>query len=471
MITVTDLPNDTLLLLEENDTTPMLLFSSLPMGYFDKFSWEGDDHGINETNRYDPVVPLQSIPKHNTSHFGETKTSLETNVSTSTWPPKIDASLLSYRVSFQIPYPLSNERTFGLAIRPLYGNHRIKEDVIFSFARGYGLSEYLLFVSSLLATNFTGDLVLGVASKDNLKDDVQEYLEYLSKYHHVIVYEIPLQCILVKIRTHCQTQGFFFFRDSRRHEVVWKDPRPPREIAQLRFEYYWAWSTLYSSSSNIWLLDSRDVYFQRHPMTYLIPTNDTTTNTTTTTTTLHVFEESNRELLWQQRSNRRWIKAAYGEDWFQVLRYRTVLCSGSTFGGQPAIHTYTSAMIRQYDVTNCTIYGCDQGHHNFLFLTNQLLGGPNITSIVIHPQGTSTVNTLGLLISEKSNLTSLGVLRSDGFIYNTNGEVSPIIHQYDRDIKLSQIMEKRKQLLLRNWKNTQRSNVVDKKESWNVTKR
>jgi hypothetical protein len=49
------------------------------------------------------------------------------------------------------------------------------------------------------------------------------------------------------------------------------------------------------------------------------------------------------------------IKKAYGEEWFKTLKYKTVICSGSTFGGQPAIRTYTSAMVHQFDVTNCTV--------------------------------------------------------------------------------------------------------------------
>jgi hypothetical protein len=429
--------------------------------------------GFNETSTIESLYTKQST-QTTTSAVDESaerrrqqqpRHDLESSIptfprTTATVHPR-DAFNLSYRVSFEEAYPHPDA---VVAIQPLFGTHRSDQDAIFSFARGYQLPDYMLFISSLIQSDFTGDLVLGVSS--DLSTTLREYFEYYATHHHVIVYAIPLDCISVNtIRTHCQTVGFFAATsttnkttivddgdDGRHHhrdgttspeQFVLKDSRPHREVAQLRFEYYWAWSTLYSTTSRLWLLDSRDVYFQRHPLTGL-QQNDTTT-------TLHVYAESNRQVLWQQRSNRRWIKKAYGEEWFKTLKYKTVICSGSTFGGQPAIRTYTSAMVHQFDVTNCTVYGCDQGHHNFLISANQLVGGPNITSVRIYEQGHGTVNTLGLLMTEDANLTSLGILKEDGLVYNTDGTVSPIIHQFDRDPDLVKIMELRKNKLLQEW--------------------
>lgn len=430
--------------------------------------------GFNETGTVELVYTKQSTttstpfinestPSQQPLHLVEKKL-LPTLPSTTNTPSR-DAFNLSYRVTFDEPYPQPDA---VLAIQPLFGTHRYTQDAIFSFARGYDLPDYLPFVSSLIDSGYTGDLVLGVST--DLSASLREYFEYHAMHHNLVVYAIPLHCMTVNtIRTHCQTVGFFASKrtttttttgDSPDHrtsseQVLLTDSRPYREVAQLRFEYYWAWSTLYSTTSRLWLLDSRDVYFQRHPMTGLQEQHDDTT-TTTATTTLHVYAESNREVLWQQRSNRRWIKKAYGEEWFKKLKYKTIICSGSTFGGQPAIRTYTSAMVHQFDVTNCTVYGCDQGHHNFLISANQLVGGPNITSVRIYEQGRGTVNTLGLLMTDDVNLTSLGVLKKDGLVYNTDGSVSPIIHQFDRDPDLVKIMELRKNQLLQQWNERRR---------------
>jgi hypothetical protein len=350
----------------------------------------------------------------------------------------VNASQLSYRVSFQSPFPILEGKEVVLALQPLYGKHRIKENAIFSLARKYKLEDFLLFVSSLLCTNYTGDLVLGVSKAKDLSRELKLYLEYISKYHHTIVYETHLNCKRVNNKgTFCQASEFL--KDRRNNKTI-PDPRSPRQLAQLRFEYFWAWSKAYSASSQIWLLDFYDSFFQRHPWNFLPNKN--------TPTSLHAFEESNHLTLGQEPFNREWIKKVYGERWVQAFHPKTILCAGSTFGGQPAIQTYTSAMIRQFDITK---RGLDQGHHNFLFHSNQLIGAPNISSIQFHHQGTSTVNTLGILISQENNLTSLGILRSDGFVYNNDGDISPVIHQYDRDIELSIIMNRRKQKLLHEW--------------------
>lgn len=338
-----------------------------------------------------------------------------------------------------------------LAIQPSYGRHRTDQrEVIFSFARGYELQDYLPFVSSLFAQNYEGDLVLGVSS--DLSQELKEYFEYLvQEYLGVVIYEIPLSCIAVKIRTHCQTVGMF-----RVGSDILADTRNYREVAQLRFEYYWAWTTMYSAeNAHIWLLDSRDVYFQRHPSSMessqLLLRN---TNSTSASSTLHVFEESSSEPIWKQRSNRRWIKKAYGEETFQEMRYHTVICSGSTYGGQPAIELYTRAMVHQFDVTNCTVYGCDQGHHNYLVRQNKLLGaGAAISDVEIYKQGDGIVNTLGLLVSNVGNLTDLRLLNDQLEVLNNDRTtVSPIVHQFDRDTQFRNIIEDRKRKLLNEWK-------------------
>jgi hypothetical protein len=112
-------------------------------------------------------------------------------------------------------------------------------------------------------------------------------------------------------------------------------------------------------------------------------------------------------------------------------------------------------MIHQWDVTNCTVYGCDQGHHNFLISGNQLVGAPNITKIHIFKQGWGIVNTVGLLAGNKGPLRDLGLVdNTTNQVLNYDGSVSRIIHQYDRDIDFRKVLELRKRDLLAKWRGT-----------------
>jgi hypothetical protein len=376
----------------------------------------------------------------------------------STQPPKNSAvtATTPARIKGSENYPTVFPREGAvLAIQPTYGSHRTSaachDQAIFSFARGYELQDYLPFISSLFAQDYQGDLVLGVSS--DLSKELREYFQFLVKEHPgVVIYEISLSCISVKIRTHCQTVGMFRGPNG----DILRDTRSHREVAQLRFEYYWAWTTLYASTTGIWLLDSRDMYFQRHPMKSTLWRN---TSQSPTNTTLHVFEESSSQPIWKQKSNRRWIKKAYGEEIFMEMKYHTVICSGSTYGGQPAVEWYTRAMVHQFDITNCTVYGCDQGHHNYLIRQGKLVGSAqnqaevHVSSVEIYKQGEGVVNTLGLLVSNVGNLTDLELWNDKLEVLNNDrATVSPIVHQFDRDDQFRTIIEARKRKLLNEWK-------------------
>eukprot|EP00546_Thalassionema_frauenfeldii_P005941 CAMPEP_0178914738 /NCGR_PEP_ID=MMETSP0786-20121207/11608_1 /TAXON_ID=186022 /ORGANISM="Thalassionema frauenfeldii, Strain CCMP 1798" /LENGTH=443 /DNA_ID=CAMNT_0020587711 /DNA_START=236 /DNA_END=1567 /DNA_ORIENTATION=+ len=359
---------------------------------------------------------------------------VKSNLQVWTMPSPHEA--LKGKYLFPSPFPYKDAT---LAIQPLYGEHRRNHsEVIFSFARGLGLAKLLPFLRTLWDTGFNGDLVLGISNEPDreLKSFLRSEAE---KKIGLVVYEIPLDCIQVKIKTHCRTIGMFKSSDTK--EII-SDRRGYREMAQLRFEYYWAWATLYSpENARIWLLDARDVFFQQNPFE-----NQDIINSTQTT--LRVFEESSRFKIREQRSNRRWIKGGYGETWFKHLGSYNVICSGSTFGGQIAIEWYTRAMVHQFDLTNCTIYGCDQGHHNVLIRSRLLEGSEQVTSLHIHPQGYGVVDTVGLLL-DNTTLRSLGLLLQNETIINFQGQISSIVHQYDRDEEMRDIMFDRSQKWLK----------------------
>jgi len=318
-------------------------------------------------------------------------------------------------------------------------------------------------VSSLVEANYTGDIVLGVGV--GIAPELRDYFDYHAgaasssvHRHRLVVYEIPLSCYGPRGQEVCHVNGMFQIDNNKgaATTLLLDDSRSLREIAQLRYEYYWAWTTFYSESIRIWLLDCRDVHFQRHPFTFLDKQQDDEMRTT-----LHVYEENSLIPLGDESYNRDWIEAAYGKTWVAKLKSNVILCSGSTVGGQPAVNLYARAMVYQWDVTMCPLRGCDQGHHNFLVGSGRLLLSKdrNITKIVSHRQGGGTVNTMAVLLKQLQpgkNLTSAGILNGTT-VLNNDGSVSPIIHQFDRHNQLKQIVKAEGERMMEEWKRTKQS--------------
>lgn len=331
-----------------------------------------------------------------------------------------------------------------LDIKPVFGKHRPEADAVFSFAAGYSLINLIGFVGSLLKTGYTGDIVFGLSP--DLPEDLKEFLEYHAEHSNLVAYAVRLDCQLVSSRTRCTVVDMF-----QENGKYVPDSRPLREKAQLRFEFYWAWSIPYSSNSRIFLLDVRDTYFQLNPFPLL---------ETSMSTTLHVFEEWEGRPIKFERSNALWIRKARGKKWLRKIGDRNVVCSGTTVGGKLAIEMYTRAMVAQWDDTQCTIYGCDQGHHNFLVHGNYLVGAPNLTKVVIHPQGTGVANTVGNIPKYTGlSLRMHGCVdnRTDD-ILNKDGSPSPVVHQFDRDSEMLNIFSNlRANAFLLEWTNTSKS--------------
>jgi hypothetical protein len=355
-------------------------------------------------------------------------------------------------------YPSSDAK---LVIRPTYGQHSANKDSIFAVGTGFGADVYIRFVTSLVEANYTGDIVLGVSAR-GLSHELQEYFAYHATHHSLVVYEIPLRCYGPRGQEMCRVDGMFAkppegHQDDasagRAAPIILEDPRALREVAQVRYEYYWAWSTFYEESSRIWMLDCRDVHFQKHPFT-LLPTVADRFDTTMKHT-LHVYEEASLITLGEEKFNRDWIEAAYGKAWVTRLQSNTILCSGSTMGGQPAVNLYTRAMVHAWDDTQCPLRGCDQGHHNFLVGSGRLLQSRDgsIKHIVSHKQGEGTVNTMSVLLSRVgANLTAAGILDTQtNQVLNKDGSVSPIIHQFDRHNGLKQIVKTEGQRMMAEW--------------------
>ena len=98
-------------------------------------------------------------------------------------------------VKFPSPYPDHDEGgKYNILLQPQYGSHRPGENAVFAFAEGYDLRIYVLFVESLLATGYSGDIVLSVSHEDKLKKGVGEYLKKKAASNNVVVYTVDWEC-------------------------------------------------------------------------------------------------------------------------------------------------------------------------------------------------------------------------------------------------------------------------------------
>ena len=160
--------------------------------------------------------------------------------------------------------------------------------------------------------------------------------------------------------------------------------------------------------------------------------------------------------------NRRWISACYGPDATARVDQNLVSCSGVSMGTRDAILSYSFVMLEQLDPRvrfgrslflarnasairedkwiegnkKCTSVGMDQGFHNFLLYSGQL---NKFLSVKYFPQGEGPVNTVGSFNGKRAliNMTLhewavVKGLPPSVVFHNWNGDISPVVHQWNR---------------------------------------
>jgi hypothetical protein len=102
----------------------------------------------------------------------------------------------------------------------------------------------------------------------------------------------------------------------------------------------------------------------------------------------------------------------------------------------PMVRSLVGTYNNITDNSACMTAGVDQGFHNWIVYGGKL---DKFLNVKIYQQGEGPVNTVGSLIGLHSlfNFTfeSWGVLKGlspDKYFYNWNGDLSPVVHQYDR---------------------------------------
>mmetsp|Transcript_30807 Transcript_30807/g.50880 ORF Transcript_30807/g.50880 Transcript_30807/m.50880 type:complete len:481 (-) Transcript_30807:62-1504(-) len=365
--------------------------------------------------------------------------------------PPPDESLFNpsslYTVLGPTRFPKPTDKIEGenaqIVLEPTFGTHRPDHDAVMAYAEGYELVHYLQFVETLLATGFEGDIVLATSALDDLRDGVEDYLRSCTA---CVVYATDFTCSDNNFDTTSERMqdngGRMSFQMCRLDHIYGvanpvtgileavPDPRTGRVVATSRYELYWIWASQYDSHAWLMLLDARDAYFQTNPFTDLPRTTESSSKKDGL---LYFFGENTANTrLGKSPKNRKWLERGYSVGIMKFLSDKPTICSGSTMGETIAVEAYLRAMVNEWDETLVLQKGTDQAFHNYLYYSNKLQNVKEIRSVTVFDQGKGIINNLGALRDLK--LVDLGVYKvEERLVYNWDGSVSPVVHQWDRD--------------------------------------
>mmetsp|Transcript_8353 Transcript_8353/g.9263 ORF Transcript_8353/g.9263 Transcript_8353/m.9263 type:complete len:475 (-) Transcript_8353:139-1563(-) len=378
--------------------------------------------------------PVNNVFEKSSSELFEIAHSIQVNAPSKFPKPTYPVVLLEEQKNQDNP-----SEEVVVVVEPAIGTHRSEQDVVMAYAEGYNLAYYMCFIETLRATGFDGDIVLATSEYSLLAPNV---LDYLQSQPNVVVYIHELQCYesdgvtpskrLMKkgsmdVFQMCHLHDVYGYKDPVTGTVTktFQDPRIGRVVATLRYEWYWIWAQHYQPQSWIMLVDARDSFFQTNPFAH-VPRNQQGL--------LYFFGENTEATrIGKSTKNRNWILRSYGQEVLNALSNKPTICSGSTMGEQLAIETYLRALINEWDETDIKMTGADQGFHNYLYYSGKLTNSVDtIRKLVVWEQGKGIINNLGALRTKP--FEEWGFYdKQHHAVYNWDGTLSPVAHQWDRD--------------------------------------
>mmetsp|Transcript_9572 Transcript_9572/g.28581 ORF Transcript_9572/g.28581 Transcript_9572/m.28581 type:complete len:526 (-) Transcript_9572:222-1799(-) len=363
-----------------------------------------------------------------------------------------------------------NDSDLVVYLQPTSGKHRSDEDSVFVFAAEYTFDTYMLFLMSLYETGFKGDVVFGISKMDWENKDIRELLEYWDNSTEedemtVVVYVVPYHCYNVEGEVQeshrggmrvCKCNNMFGHKNKSTGEITpLLDKRHGRTAQTIRYELYWIWSECYDPTSWILLIDARDTIFQETPFGR-VPRRTVASSSNNGDGDddggLLIFfgENADATSLGKSKYNRRWLSLAYGERVAAAFADKPTICSGSTMGEQLSIDAYLRAEVAESDESKTVIFGADQGFHNYLYYSNKLANAKAINQIIVQDQGLGIVNNMGALRDKSLEEWGNGRIIQDteeypkNTVFNWDGTISPVVHQYDRHKVLANWWHRRK---------------------------
>ena len=163
----------------------------------------------------------------------------------------------------------------------------------------------------------------------------------------------------------------------------------------------------------IFLVDTRDVIFQRDPFDFDAPAEG-----------LVCFLEESRMTIGRCATNSAWVRACYGDREVAALHDRGIFNSGATVGERSAIERYLDAMISEIARVSAWPFvpsrGFDQACHNHL-----LHRAPPAPFVVFE-------NGAGPVIHLDHRPKDRIILSTEGLLLDNAGRVVNVVHQWDR---------------------------------------
>jgi len=259
--------------------------------------------------------------------------------------------------------------------------------LVLGAAVGFGVEQVHVFVESLRAAGYKGDVMMLVRWPGFA---ITRYL----KRHGVH----PMRIF--------QTRSFSRSPHARRYTIY--------------AEYLRANADRYDQ---VMLSDTRDVVFQTHPFEGISGDQ------------CHFFLESGVRTIGTDETNARWVKGCFSPQDAAALASKRISCSGITIGGTRAMLTYLDRMKQRIDEVPYRIYreighGYDQGLHNGLVYLDKSISGITV-------ENNGHIATMAL---EPRTAYELG---PDTRIRTASGHLPAICHQYDRFPDLRAAMETR----------------------------
>ncbi len=261
------------------------------------------------------------------------------------------------------------------------------------------------FVLSLKRSGFRGSLVVFVSCMD------AKSVEKLRNYGvDVVPFYFSKKCEFQRRARWWPLWRWLFSTRASASKKIWLAHR----VFHLRYLRYLLYADFLQQRADdfdrILLADGRDIFFQADPFAW-----DWTPG-------VHFFLEDAILRIGNIPSHRQWLSYQFGQPFIEQNATRIPSCSGTTFGDTAGICRYLEAMIattmQARDLAK--ISSGDQGIHNYVMIRNLL------KDMVVHENRRSPVLTMGVM-SETDYKTD-----ASGAVLNENGEVVPVLHQYDR---------------------------------------
>ena len=300
-------------------------------------------------------------------------------------------------------------------------------NVILGYTTGVPAEGLYPFLLSLKKIDFDGQVVLFCDPKTRKALGALN-LPFLSMYKAEFV-NSSLKKILksqnLRLWKYFRKYGSFsrVTKSNLTHKLFWIYPWADLFLAPHCIRYFHYLSYLLKNRDSIrqvLLADTRDIYFQSDPFSKL------------SENALVLAWENEKNIIKSNEYNREWIRAGYGEIKVEELGDCRISCSGTTMGSIGKILDYLNLMVFDLVFVNQRVHkgkGIDQGVHNRLLHEGRL------------PEHTFSENGQGPILTLAAEDYKTIQFSHNQFL-NNDGEIIPIIHQYDRFPELSEMIQK-----------------------------